>query len=134
MIMHKKLLSSLLFSTISCASFAQTAPTLTAATINPMLNDAYISHVCQTSGVVAGSGGANVTWNFSSLVSTQVDTGRCVTVASTAGGAYIGLVAPATTNAVSTPTSGTTTYYAESSSKLSVTGYYQSTSQFSYYT
>jgi len=132
--MHKKLLPFLFLSGISAAAFGQVAPTLTAATFNPMLNDAYISHVCDTTGVVPGAGGANVTWNFGSLVSTQVDTGRCVTVASTPGGAYIGAVSPTTTTAVETPTSGTTFYYYESATKLSMTGYYQSTTQFTYYT
>ena len=128
--MYKKIVPILSLVCSSFVSFAQ-APTLTAANFNPQLNDAFITHVCDTTGVLQGPPGANVTWDFTvpGLTTTQIDTGRSVPVASTAAGAYF----PTSTTAVVTPTASMTTYGIATTSKLSSTGYYQSATQNSIY-
>src|ERR1017187_7110036 len=89
LIMNKNLLLALFFACISSALSAQ-IPILTAASINPIIGDAFISIVCDTNGVSQQSGGANIIWDFTGLsLSTDlppVDTGTVVAPGSTTSG------------------------------------------------
>jgi type IX secretion system substrate protein len=123
--MYRKIVPFVILACGSLSSFGQ-APTLTAANYNPAVGDRFISVVCKNAGVDPGTSGPSVTWNFGGLTTVQTDTAAAVTVASTAAGS--GFVA--TSNiAVTTPTASMTTYYNQSSGKVSVTGYYQSLTQ-----
>lgn len=131
--MNKKILFLLFIVCISFRSLGQTAPTLTAANFNPNLGDEFMTVVCDTTGVLPGISGANVTWNFATLDSTQTDTGTAVTVASTIAASAILVAQPATNIAVVTPTASMTIYSIKNLGSLSTTGYYQSASQYAVY-
>ena len=68
-----RLILSALIGCISFNSFAQS--TLTAANFNPVTGDIYVSRVADTTLVTQGASGAGITWNFSGLTTTMVDTG-----------------------------------------------------------
>ncbi len=57
--------------------------TITAATNNPVVGDVLFFHTCDTTGITKGASGASVTWNYSALVQTSLDTSSYVTCAST---------------------------------------------------
>lgn len=61
---------------ITIASFAAATaqPTLTAATCNPVAGDIYIGHDLNVVSLTPGSSGANITWNYGSLVGGALDT------------------------------------------------------------
>src|ERR1039458_266204 len=69
--MYRKFLPALLLSLGGTASFAQ-IPSLTAANINPVINDSFISIVCDTNFVSPGSAGADIIWTFTSLFPSTV--------------------------------------------------------------
>src|SRR5260221_14503315 len=97
--MYRKLLPVLFFSCASAASYAQ-APTLTAANINPVVNDSFISVVCQAANVFPGPSGASQTWDFHTLVDTTgladtVNLGTVVYAAVAPGYASLSLAATA---------------------------------------
>ena len=116
--MYKKLLPSLLL--IGCAFASSAQPILTAANFNPQIGDAFASRICDTTGVFPGASGANVTWNFSTLTTTSVDTGMVVACSSTPDSALF----PGSTYAIIAHTTHLIPYYIASSTKLSQNGYY----------
>ena len=110
---------------ISCLALAATSycqSTLTGATFNPVLGDAFSVVICDTTGVLPGVSGASALWNFSTLVTSHPDTGRVV--AKTSGTGHWNY--PSANLAIKGPTffSPTTTYYNASSSVLAQYGYY----------
>ncbi len=116
--MYKKLLPSLM---IVCSTYAASAQsTLTAANFNPQIGDAFVVHNCDTTGVTEGPSGAQ-TWNFSSMVTTSVDTGHAVSCLSTSHCSMF----PGSTLALSAPPSHLIQFISADASKLSQVGYYQ---------
>jgi len=69
--MKKTLLSVLLAA--ACIS-SQAQVTLTGANLNPVAGDIFIGHYIGTTGVDKGDAGTDVTWNFSTAVSSGMDT------------------------------------------------------------
>lgn len=106
------------------------AQTLTAANMNPILGESFTSHTCDTTGVLPGTGGTGITWDFTGLTVTSYDTGVAVTCATTPHCSMF----PGTTIAIQS-LSGTTVNYAQTSStKYSQNGYYFSASQYATFT
>lgn len=118
--MLKALLPALLLSGLAATSLAQ--PTLTASGVSPMVGDKFTINVCDPTGVVQGPSGANQTWTFTSLTTTQTDTGRvtsCVTSTpncSSFPGSTMVLTGPGITHGK--------TYITTTSAKRSQIGYY----------
>lgn len=54
------------------SSFAQ--PVITSSTNSPLIGDVFYGFSCDTNGVTAGSGGAGIVWDFSTLSPTIFDT------------------------------------------------------------
>jgi len=143
--MNKTLLLASFLSCASLASFAQ-APSLTSANISPALNDSFVSVVCKTQGVTQGASGASVSWDFSTLVDTNiadsVNIGSVIYASAassysllTTAASFIPTTTFATSNyAVIDPGASITTYYAESVSKLSTTAIYYDASDNALYT
>ena len=101
----------------TCSSaLAQT--TITAATNNPVVGDILFFHSCDTTGITKGSSGASVTWNYSSLAQTSLDTSTYVTCASTP---YCDSFPTSTIAA--TDMHGNYSYYITNSTALSYLGY-----------
>ena len=119
--MFKKLLPSLFLAGCVATSYAQ--PTLTAANFNPQIGDAFVSHICDPTGVVPGPGGANVTWNFNTLTTTSIDTGTATACSMTPDSALF----PGSTYAIVSHATHVIPYYIASTSKLSQNGYYIAT-------
>src|SRR5579883_2816231 len=91
--MSKKLFTLLILLLAGAASFAQ--PILTASNTNPVPGDAFIIINSTGTGVSPGGSGASVTWDFSSLDTTSIDTGiatACALLSPTCGtsGLYVG--------------------------------------------
>ena len=116
--MFKNLSIALLISCCSLVTFAQ--PTLTAANFNPVIGDAFGNIICDTTGITAGSGGAAVTWNFSALISTSVDTGAVTACASTPHCSLF----PGSTYAIISQATHLIPYYIAGAAALSQNGYY----------
>jgi hypothetical protein len=146
-IMYKNILPALLLIGGSTAS-AQ-IPTLTAVNSSPVVNDQFITLVCDTTGITQGPPGASITWPFSSLMpSTTInpnkDTGTVIAVTATTTG-YSSLQTAATLAgsttafnasniAVITPTGSPVTYSQSTLTALSQTGVYIDASNMLVYT
>ncbi len=128
--MYKRILSLLLLCGGSTA-FAQ-APILTADNTAPVLNDAFISLICDTTGVTQGVAGASITWNYSTLfpsmtMTPNMDTGTVATPAGKPGFSTLSLLSTAfaaSTYATVTPSNTLTTYYQATPAAISQTGVY----------
>ena len=142
--MNKFFLLALSLTCASSLSIAQ--PTLTAANINPVVNDSFVTVICDTSATV-GAGGTNITWHYDTLSTTtnsdSIEIGNVVYANSSVTGYSIlslaaGLIPSTTfntsTHAIVTPASSLTNFYIESASKLSLSGVYYSTSDNAIYT
>jgi len=116
--MYKNLLPSLLLSGFAFGSFAQ--PTLTGPNFNPQIGDAFVSRICDSTGVVPGPAGENVTWNFTTLVTTSIDTGTVTACDSTPQCSLF----PGSSYAIVAHSTYVIPYYISSSAKLSQNGYY----------
>ena len=145
--MYKKLLPSLLVLS-SATAFGQ-SPTLTAANVGPVINDAFVTIVCDTTGITQGSAGGGQTWNFASLIpSTTIypyyDTGTVsafvlvdpgyndLKTEATLAGSDVAFLA--STYAIVTPSGNGTTYNQSTGTALSQTGVYVDASDFAVYT
>ena len=118
--MYKKILSTLLLAGCSINVMAQA--TLTAANFNPQIGDAFVNHICDTTGVNQGASGANITWNFSTLSITSTDTGGAVACSATAACSdYSG-----SSYAITSDATDLVTYYSASAGNQSLKGYYAS--------
>jgi hypothetical protein len=130
--MNKTLLPALFSLLTASAAFGQ-APTLTAANINPVLNDSFLSVICDTAGITAGPVGASQTWDFSltlhasTTVLPNTGMGHVVSAASTGTAAAL---FPSSTHAVITPATSLlpppdtliTNYYIEGATVTSQAG------------
>lgn len=103
-------------------------PTLTAATNNPVIGDAFTIHYCDTNGISRGASGASVTWNFGSLSQTSTSTETYIACAHP----YIDSF-PGSTIA-NTDGAGNYTYFIADVNKFSVTGVYNVATGYQYYT
>ena len=117
--MYKKLLPSLILIGCTITSYAQS--TLTAANFNPQIGDAFAVVNCAPDTVTPRNGGPAQTWDFTSLVTTSLDTGKAVSCLSTPHCAMF----PGTTLAITSPQSDLVQYILADSAKLSQVGYYQ---------
>ncbi len=117
--MYKKLLPSLILIGCTVASYAQS--TLTGANLNPQIGDAFAIVNCVPDTVTARNGGPAQTWDFTSLVTTSLDTGNAVSCFTTTHCAMFS----GTTLAVTSPQSDLIQYIEANSTKLSQVGYYQ---------
>ena len=122
--MKKILCSILLLAGISAGSFAQDS--LTATGLNPIIGQVFISNTCDTTAVTEGAAGAAVTWNFSGLTVTSLDTGIAVACSATPNCAMF----PGTTIAIKSNTGTTVNYAIATSTAYSQNGYYNSASQY----
>ncbi len=118
--MHKAfpIFSFLFFS----ASTLLAQPTLTSVTNNPVVGDMLFYHVCDTTGVNKGASGPAVTWNFSSLIQTALDTTEYVSCSSTP---YCDSFTAS--NIVATDLHGNYSYYIINSGAFSYLGYENAT-------
>jgi len=145
--MYKKLLPAL-FVLGSATAFGQ-SPTLTAANVGPVINDEFVTIVCDTTGITQGSAGGGQTWNFASLIpSTTIypyyDTGTVsafvladpgyndLKTEATLAGSDVAFLA--STYAIVTPSGNGTTYNQSTGTALSQTGVYVDASDFAVYT
>jgi len=126
--MYKKLFSALLLAGMSAVSFAQS--TLTAANFTPAMWEKYINHICDTTGIVQGASGANITWDFTALVTTTIDTGQAMTCSATPGCSHF----PGSTYAIVSHATHLVPYYIATSAKISQDGYYLSVDTNAVYT
>lgn len=117
--MYRKLLL-VIFLCYTVKALAQ--PVLTAANFTPIIGDQFINHTCDTNGVTPGPSGALITWNFSTLVTTSVDTGTSVACSSTPNCSLF----PGSTYAVVSNATNLIPYYIADSASLSQNGYYES--------
>ncbi len=101
------------------------AVTITAANFNPLYGEAFITHNCDTTGVLQGSLGANQVWDFTTLTTTSIDTGVGVPCLGTPNCAMF----PGSTIAIVNPTATMTTYLIYDATKISQNGYYASATQ-----
>jgi hypothetical protein len=118
--MYKKLLPSLILIGCTITSYAQS--TLTGANFNPQIGDAFAIVNCVTDTVTPRNGGAAQNWDFTSLVTSSLDTGNAVPCTSTAHCAMFS----GTTLAITSPQSDLVQYIRADASTLSQVGYYQS--------
>jgi len=79
--MKKILLSAIVLFTSAIALYAQ--PTLTAATNNPVPGDAFLGYQLDPTGTTPGAAGGPVTWSFTTLPVTGMDTTTYLACAST---------------------------------------------------
>ncbi len=124
--MKKHFLAALLLAGASAPSFAQAV--LTDVNLNPLVNDAFVSVTCDTTAVTAMSGGANITWDYSTILTmSHYDTVVSIAYA----GAPHASMFPGSTIASKTLSIIDTTlnFYIANSSKFSQNGYYHSTTQ-----
>ncbi len=126
--MKKILLSLFAFAGSVSATFAQDS--LTASNMNPNLGEAFVSVTCDTTGVVPGSGGAAMVWDYTGLVSTGLDTGLAVMCAATPNCSMF----PGTTIAIKSVTGTTVNYAIANSTKYAQNGYYYTASQYATFT
>ncbi len=101
------------------------AVTITAANFNPQYGEAFITHNCDTTGILQGNLGANQIWDFTSLITTSIDTGVGVPCIGTPNCAMF----PGSTIAIVNPTATMTTYLIYDATKISQNGYYASATQ-----
>ena len=128
--MYKRILPVLLLCGSSTA-FAQ-VPTLTATNTAPVINDAFVTQLCDTAGVTQGTPGTSITWNFASLIPSTTltpnkDTGTVATPSGKPGFSVLSLLSPAfaaSTYATVTPSNTVTTYYQATPTAISQTGVY----------
>ena len=120
----KKILCSLLLLSGN-AAIVHAQATLTAATMNPVVYDAFTTITCDTTGVLQGPAGAAVTWDFTGLITDHTDTGYAALCSATPNCAMF----PGTTIAVKALTGSTATYAIATSTKYSQNGYYFSSTQ-----
>lgn len=122
--MLKSLLMPVCITAISATAFGQS--TLTGATFNPVIGDAFAIKVCNTTGVAPGASGAGITWNFSSLVPSSADTGRAISCFSLPSSAPPCTNYPGTTIVIKGPSiaKSTTAYLVANATKLSQNGYF----------
>jgi hypothetical protein len=145
--MNKTLLPALFSLLTASAAFGQ-APTLTAANMNPVLNDSFLSVICDTATITAGAAGTSVTWNFTGLtasttVAPNTGVGYVVYAHSAPGYTTLSLlpsfaasthaiISPAT--AIAAPPDTTiTNYYIEGSSSTSQTGTWVNSNNYAAY-
>ncbi len=124
--MKKHFLAALLLTGYSLSSHAQAV--ISATDLNPVINDAFVSNTCDTTGVSAMAGGANVTWDFSSILHmTSRDTVVSIT---TTGCPHLSMF-PGTTIASKTLsiTDTTLNYFIASGTAFTQNGYYHSSTQ-----
>jgi hypothetical protein len=128
--MNKRLLLSVLFTGISWLSFAQ-GPVLTWANMNIVTGDRYAVHNCSPNNIVPGPGGADTSWNFSTLItlSQGVDTATAILAASTQTHAIF----PASTTGILMSGSPAINYYIENDTVLSQDGNYISSGNYTAY-
>ncbi len=117
--MNKSLLTLAGSLLISATSFAQI--TLTAANSLPQFGEKYVNHICDTTGVTPGLAGANITWNFTSLSTTSIDTAKAQPCGATPNCSLF----PGSTYAIVSNSTRLIPYYIGSTTKLSQNGYYQ---------
>lgn len=117
--MTKTLCLALLAVGCSTATIAQS--TLTAANFNPMVGDGFINHICDTAGITAGAAGAGLTWDYSALITTSVDTGVATACSATANCVLF----PGSSYAIVSHATTLIPYYIASSNKLQQDGYYE---------
>lgn len=122
--MKKILCSILLLTGLATGAYAQDS--LTAAGQNPVLGQVFIANTCDTTGVTEGASGAGVSWNFSGLTVTSMDTGIAVTCASTPNCSMF----PGSTIAIKSNTGTTVNYAIATASAYSQNGYYNSAAQY----
>jgi hypothetical protein len=117
--MYKKMLPLLLLAGSATLSYAQT--TLTGTNFNMVTTDAFALKICDPAIIDTGVSGANVSWDYHTLVATSTDTGKVKACAATPNcalfpGSTIALTGPGVTRA--------TNYYSEDASSLVLRGYY----------
>ncbi|MES2702760.1 MAG: T9SS type A sorting domain-containing protein [Bacteroidota bacterium] len=110
--MFKSLVPSIIAVSLSAAAFAQ-SPTLTDATISPIIGETYQLKVCNPAGVMPGTAGANQVWNFTGLSVTSTEMAKVVSCLSTPNcasypGSTKGLIEPAPAHVTSYISTGTT--------------------------
>lgn len=116
--MKRTLLLMFVFACISAATIAQ-GPTLTSSTSTPVLGDNFSNQVAQTTNLPFYAGGANQTWNYSSLVDSSVaGSVKVVTPSSTPYAASF----PTSNLAVVTDNNANFVYFNSQSSQLSIVG------------
>lgn len=132
--MIKKLLLASV--TVGCSVLAHAqVPTLLASNVNPVINDSFINVICDETGIVQGSAGVNITWDFHTLPTTSLPdsiTLGSVMTASLAPG-YSSAISAAN-RAIVTPATTVTNFYIAGSAKLSLNAIYMSTANFAVYT
>jgi hypothetical protein len=117
--MNKILVCSVVSLCFALPSMAQV--TLTAANLNPVAGDAFITKNCDTTGVTQGPAGASQTWNFSGLTDISTDSASVVPcmymspLCTWAPGSNIGTASVSTVSSVKT-------YLYASSARLSQCG------------
>jgi len=116
--MYKHLFLAAVISCYAAKALAQ--PTLSAANFNPAIGDAFNTHICDTTGVTPGLGGAYITWNFDSLITTSIDTGIVTACAATPHCSLF----PGSTYAIVSHATHLIPYYIENSDSISQNGYY----------
>ena len=116
--MYNKLLLAIFILSFSVKAIGQ--PVLNAGNFNPIVGDRFINHICDTTGVVPGAGGAGITWNFDSLATTSIDTGNAVACSFTPNCTLF----PGSTYAVISNATNLIPYYIADSATLSQNGYY----------
>ena len=93
-------------------------PTLTNLNTSPQVGEIFISHTIDTAGVTEGNAGANITWDFSGLLSTGTDTTTAVNPATTPYGSSF------PNSNISFESGGNYVYYGANSSSYSYYGAY----------
>lgn len=122
--MKKVFIPLLLLLGCSLVSIAQDS--LTAARLNPIIGQAFVSNTCDTTGVVPGMSGPYVTWNFTGLTPISTDTALAVACSVTPNCSMF----PGTTVAIKSLSGSTVNYAIATSTAYSQNGYYYSSSQY----
>lgn len=123
--MKKLFLSALLLAGTSALSFGQAV--FTWHDMNPVIGDAFTSITCDTAGVMPGTGGANVTWDFSTLTTQHYDTAVAILYST----APHHTMFPGSTIATKTLsiTDTTLNFFIADTTKFAQNGYYHSATQ-----
>ena len=113
------------------AASASAQYVLTAATTNPVVNNAYTTVNCDTTGTfsqatILADTGANITWDYSGLLTISYDTAKEVTCGSTP---HCGLFLSSTNYASQTLSNSSYVYSILSTDSAAITGYYYSINQ-----
>ena len=123
--MKKQLLALVALTGLYTTSHAQAV--LSAADLNPVVGDRFISHTCDTAGVTAMTGGASITWDYSTIL--NATTHDTVLSVAAAGCPMISMF-PGTTVASRALSADTTiNYFIHSSTAFAQNGYYHSVGQ-----